>query len=305
MLSNKKIICPNNLIDVAKKKGLKNAAIVNAGEIFPMESVHKAVQHNLINPIFIGNKDQIEKYAEKLNWNISKYQIINENNENSTAPIAAKLASENKVEIIVKGHIHTDILMKAVLKRDLNLIGKKRLSHVWHMTLGKDDKPFIITDGVVNVLPKFEVKMHNLRNAVDFANKIGIKRPKVAVLSATEEILESVPSSIEADKITKRAKDENINADVFGPLAFDNSVSKKSAAIKKIHNNVSGNTDILLVPNVETGNALVKMMVYFMGACAAGVVLGGKAPVVITSRSDEAESRLASIAAAVVALDER
>ena len=305
MLSNKKIICPNNLIDVAKKKGLKNAAIVNAGEIFPMESVHKAVQHNLINPIFIGNKDQIEKYAEKLNWNISKYQIINENNENSTAPIAAKLASENKVEIIVKGHIHTDILMKAVLKRDLNLIGKKRLSHVWHMTLGKDDKPFIITDGVVNVLPKFEVKMHILRNAVDFANKIGIKRPKVAVLSATEEILESVPSSIEADKITTRAKDENINADVFGPLAFDNSVSKKSAAIKKIHNNVSGNTDILLVPNVETGNALVKMMVYFMGACAAGVVLGGKAPVVITSRSDEAESRLASIAAAVVALDER
>ena len=302
MLSNKKIICPNNLIDVAKKKGLKNAAIVNAGEIFPMESVHKAVQHNLINPIFIGNKDQIEKYAEKLNWNISKYQIINENNENSTAPIAAKLASENKVEIIVKGHIHTDILMKAVLKRDLNLIGKKRLSHVWHMTLGKDDKPFIITDGVVNVLPKFEVKMHILRNAVDFANKIGIKRPKVAVLSATEEILESVPSSIEADKITKRAKDENINADVFGPLAFDNSVSKKSAAIKKIHNNVSGNTDILLVPNVETGNALVKMMVYFMGACAAGVVLGGKTPVVITSRSDEAESRLASIAAAVVAL---
>ena len=305
MLSNKKIICPNNLIDVAKKKGLKNAAIVNAGEIFPMESVHKAVQHNLINPIFIGNKDQIEKYAEKLNWNISKYQIINENNENSTAPIAAKLASENKVEIIVKGHIHTDILMKAVLKRDLNLIGKKRLSHVWHMTLGKDDKPFIITDGVVNVLPKFEVKMHILRNAVDFANKIGIKRPKVAVLSATEEILESVPSSIEADKITKRAKDENINADVFGPLAFDNSVSKKSAAIKKIHNNVSGNTDILLVPNVETGNALVKMMVYFMGACAAGVVLGGKAPVVITSRSDESEARLASIAAAVVALDER
>ena len=101
------------------------------------------------------------------------------------------------------------------------------------MTLGKDDKPFIITDGVVNVLPKLEVKMHILRNAVDFANKIGISKPKVAVLSATEEILESVPSSIDADIITKRAKEENINADVFGPLAFDNSVSKKSAAIKK------------------------------------------------------------------------
>ena len=303
MLSNKEIICPNNLINVAKKTGTVAAAIVNAGEIFPMESVHKAVQHNLIIPTFIGDENEIKKYADKLKWDISKYKIINEKNENNTALIAAKLASEDKVKIIVKGHIHTDVLMKAVLKRDLNLIGKKRLSHVWHMTLDKNDKPFIITDGVVNVLPKLEVKMHILRNAVDFANKIGISRPKVSVLSATEEILESVPSSIEADKITKRAKEENINADVFGPLAFDNSVSKKSAAIKKIKNDVSGNTDILLVPNVEAGNALVKMMIYFMGACAAGVVLGGKSPVVITSRSDEAVARLASIAAAVVSLN--
>ncbi len=303
MLSNKKIICPNNLISIAKKAGVVDAAIVNAGEIFPMESVQKAVGNGLINPIFIGNESEIIKCAEKLNWDISKYKIINETNENNTAPIAAKLASENKVKIIVKGHIHTDVLMKAVLKRDLNLIGKKRLSHVWHMTLEKDDKPFIITDGVVNVLPKLEVKMHILRNAVDFANKIGIPRPKVAVLSATEEIIESVPSSVEADLITKKAKEESISADVFGPLAFDNSVSKKSAAIKKIKNDVSGSTDILLVPNVEAGNALVKMMIYFMGACAAGVVVGGKVPVVITSRSDEAEARLASIAAAVVSLN--
>ena len=303
MLSNKKIICPNNLINVAKKAGVIDAAIVNAGQIFPMESVHKAVQHNLINPIFIGDKNEINKHAEKLGWNISKYKIIDEKDENSTAPIAAKLASEGKVKILVKGHIHTDILLKAVLKRDLNLIGKKRLSHVWHMTLGTDDKPIIITDGVVNVLPKLEVKMHILRNAVDFANKIGISRPKVSVLSATEEVLDSVPSSIEADLITKRAKKENINADVFGPLAFDNSISKKSAAIKKIKSEVAGSADILLVPNVETGNALVKMMIYFMGACAAGVVLGGKTPVVITSRSDESEARLASIAAAVVALN--
>ena len=303
MLSNKKIVCPNNLIKVAKKSGKIDAAIVNAGEIFPMESVHKAVQHNLINPLFIGNEDEIKKHAEKLKWNISEFKIINEKDENKTAPIAAKLASEGKAKIIVKGHIHSDVLMKAVLKRDLNLIGKKRLSHVWHMTLGSDDKPFIITDGVVNVLPKLEVKMHILRNAVEFANKIGITRPKVSVLSATEEVIESMPSSIEADIITKKAKEENINADVFGPLAFDNSVSKKSAAIKKIKNDVAGNTDILLVPNVETGNALVKMMVYFMGACAAGVVLGTKAPIVITSRSDESEARLASIAAAVVALD--
>ena len=303
MLSNKKIICPNNLVVRAKKRGLVDAAIINAGEMFPMESVYKAVQNNLINPIFIGNESEIKKHAEKLNWNISKYKIIDEKIEEKTAPIAAKLASEDKVKILVKGHIHTDILMKSILKRSLNLIGKKRLSHVWHMTLEVEDKPLIITDGVVNVLPKLEVKMHILRNAVDFANKIGIARPKVSILSATEEVIDSVPSSIEADLITKKAKEENINAEVFGPLAFDNSVSKKSAAIKKIKNVVAGSANILLVPNVETGNALVKMMIYFLGACAAGVVIGGKVPVVITSRADESEARLASIAAAIVALD--
>ena len=302
MLSNKKIICPNNLIKVAKKYGVIDAAIVNAGEIFPMESVHKAVEHNLIKPIFIGNKNEIEKYAHKLNWDISKYKIIDEQNENSTAPIAAKLASENKVRIIVKGHIHTDILMKAVLKRDLNLIGKKRLSHLWHMTLEKNDKPFIITDGALNVLPKLETKMHILKNSVEFSKRIGINKPKVSILSATEEVLESMPSSKEAKELTEKALKEGIEAEIFGPMAFDNSVSEKAAQIKGIKNAVAGKTDILLVPNVETGNALVKMMIYFMGACAAGVVIGGKVPVVITSRADDTQARLASIAAAIVAL---
>jgi len=171
------------------------------------------------------------------------------------------------------------------------------------MTIGKDDRPLIITDGALNVLPNVKTKMHILKNVINFSNRIGISRPKVSVLSATEEVLESVPSSIEAAEITKLAKNENLNADVFGPLAFDNSISKKSASIKGIKNIVAGDADVLLVPNVEAGNALVKMLIYFCGACAAGVVVGGKVPVVITSRSDEAQARLASIAAAVVSLD--
>jgi len=171
------------------------------------------------------------------------------------------------------------------------------------MTNTKDDKPLIITDGALNVLPNVKTKMHILRNVIDFSNRIGIEKPKVAVLSATEEILDSVPSSIEADEITKLAKKDDLNADVFGPLAFDNSISKKSAAIKGVKNIVAGDADVLLVPSVETGNSLVKMMIYFMGACAAGVVVGGKVPIVITSRADEAQARLASTAAAVVALD--
>ena len=303
MLSNKEIICPENLLKFAKNKKNITAGIVNAGKPLPMHSAMEAVKENLINPIFIGDKKEIIKSAEQLNWDISKYEIVNEEVENNTAPIAAKLANEGKIKIIVKGHIHTDILMKEVLKREYNLLGKKRLSHIWHMTIDKKDSPLIITDGALNVLPNIKTKMHILKNVVDFANRIGIKKPKVSVLSATEEILDSVPSSIDAQEITKLAKEENINAEVFGPLAFDNSISKKSAAIKGIKNSVAGQADVLLVPGVETGNALVKMMIYFMGACAAGVVIGGKVPVVITSRSDEAQARLASIAAAVVALD--
>jgi phosphate acetyltransferase len=303
MLSNKEIVCPNNLLDKAhEKKGVK-VAVVNAGKPLPMLSVQDAVAENLIEPIFIGDKKEILKCAEDLKWDISNYEIIDEPVENNTAKIAAQLASKGKIKIIVKGHIHTDVLMKEVLKREYNLLGKTRLSHIWHMTVAKDDKPLIITDGALNVLPNVKTKMHILKNVINFSNRIGISRPKVAVLSATEEVLESVPSSLDAAEITKLAKDENLEADVFGPLAFDNSISKKSAGIKGIKNSVAGEADILLVPSVETGNGLVKMMIYFMGACAAGVVVGGKVPVVITSRSDEAQARLASIAAAVVALD--
>tara|TARA_Y100001970_G_scaffold235871_1_gene295160 strand:+ start:3086 stop:3997 length:912 start_codon:yes stop_codon:yes gene_type:complete len=303
MLSDKEIVCPNNLLDVAHKKKGVSAGIVNAGRPLPMLSVMDAVNENLIIPLFIGNKEEIQKCADDLKFDISKYEIIHEPVENNTAKIAAKLASKKKIKIIVKGHIHTDILMKEVLKREYDLLGKTRISHIWHMTLQKDDKPLIITDGAVNVQPNLKTKIHILKNVVNFCNRIGIERPKVSVLSATEEVLDSMQSSIDAKEITDLAKKENINADVFGPLAFDNSISKKSAGIKGIKNDVAGDADVLLVPNIEAGNALVKMMIYFMGACAAGVVIGGKVPVVITSRSDEATARLASIAAAVVALD--
>ena len=303
MLSDKSTVCPNNLLDIAhQKKGIE-AGIVNAGKILPMLSVMDAVKEKLITPILIGDEAEIKKCADEIKFDISEYEIIHEPIENNTAKIASKLASENKIRIIVKGHIHTDILMKEVLKREYNLLGKTRLSHIWHMTLEKDDKPLIITDGALNVNPNVKTKIHILKNVIDFCHRINIARPKISILSATEEVLDSMPSSIDAKEITELAKKENLNADIFGPLAFDNSISKKSAAIKGIKNTVAGESDVLLVPNVETGNALVKMMIYFMGACAAGVVVGGKVPVVITSRSDDATARLASIAAAVVALD--
>ena len=303
MLSDKSTVCPLNLLDIAhQKRGIK-AAIVNAGKELPMLSVMDAVKEKLIVPVLIGDEGEIKKIAEELKFDISDYEIVDEPIENNTAKVAAKLAGDGDVKIIVKGHIHTDVLMKEVLLRKYNLIGKTRLSHIWHMTLDKEDDPLIITDGALNVNPNVKTKMHILKNVIDFCHRIKIARPKVSILSATEEVLDSMQSSIDAKEICRLASKENFNADIFGPLAFDNSVSKKSATIKGIKNEVAGDADVLLVPNVEAGNALVKMMIYFMGACAAGVVVGGKVPVVITSRSDDATARLASIAAAVVALD--
>ena len=303
MLSDKSTVCPVNLLDIAhQKRGIK-AAIVNAGKELPMLSVMDAVKEKLIVPVLIGDQGEIKKIAEELKFDISDYEIVHEPIENNTAKVAAKLAGDGDVKIIVKGHIHTDVLMKEVLLRKYNLIGKTRLSHIWHMTLDKEDGPLIITDGALNVNPNVKTKMHILKNVIDFCHRIKIARPKVSILSATEEVLDSMQSSVDAKEICRLASKENFNADIFGPLAFDNSVSKKSATIKGIKNEVAGDADVLLVPNVEAGNALVKMMIYFMGACAAGVVVGGKVPVVITSRSDDATARLASIAAAVVALD--
>ncbi len=303
MLSDKSTVCPLNLLDIAhQKRGIK-AAIVNAGKELPMLSVMDAVKEKLIVPVLIGDQGEIKKIAEELKFDLSDYEIVHEPIENNTAKVAAKLAGDGDVKIIVKGHIHTDVLMKEVLLRKYNLIGKTRLSHIWHMTLDKEDGPLIITDGALNVNPNVKTKMHILKNVIDFCHRIKIARPKVSILSATEEVLDSMQSSVDAKEICRLASKENFNADIFGPLAFDNSISKKSATIKGIKNEVAGDADVLLVPNVEAGNALVKMMIYFMGACAAGVVVGGKVPVVITSRSDDATARLASIAAAVVALD--
>ena len=210
MLSDKSTVCPISLLDVAhQKKGVK-AAVVNAGKKLPMLSAMDAVEENLISPVFIGDENEIKKCAEELKFDLSNFKIINETIENNTAKVASQLAAAGKVRIIVKGHIHTDVLMKEVFKREYNLIGKTRLSHIWHMTLEKDDKPLIITDGALNVNPNVKTKMHILRNAIDFCHRINIPRPKISILSATEEVLDSMQSSIDAKKLQNLQKKNHL-----------------------------------------------------------------------------------------------
>ena len=301
MLSKLKAIVPQSLISLAKKTPKIPVGIVCANHSASIESAKEACDINLIDPIFIGQEDKIKEEAKNISWDISSYKLINTNNDQEAAIAGTNLAKDNKIKVLIKGNIHTDILMRTYLKKEFGLISGKRLSHIWYMTTNENSKPLFITDGALNVAPRLDVKMHILQNVIEFANKINIPKPRVAVLSGTEDAIESMPSSIEAKEIMERAQKENINAYVHGPLAFDNAISPQAAEIKKISNEVAGRADILLVPNLETGNALSKMMVYFMGACAAGFIVGGKVPVVVTSRADNAASRLASIAASIIA----
>ena len=301
MLSQKKASVPENLISLAKQTSLIPVGIVSAHQAAAMESAKQAFELNLIIPIFIGDKNGIQEEASALNWDINSFEIIDQSDDQEAAIIGVQLARDNKIKVLIKGNLHTDTLMRAYLKKEFALIEKRRLSHIWHMTIPNNNKPLFITDGALNVSPRIEVKMHILFNAVEFAKKIGISKPRVAVLSGTEDPIESMPSSMEAKEVMVRAQKENIDAYVHGPLAFDNAVSPEAARIKKISNDVAGKADILLVPNLETGNALSKIMVFFMGACAAGFVVGGKVPVVVASRADNAASRLASIAASIIA----
>ena len=301
MLSQNKATVPENLISLAKKTSQMPVGIVSAHQEAAMESAKQAFELNLIQPIFIGDKNGIQEKASALNWDINSFEIIDQSNEQEAAIIGAQLARDNKIKVLIKGNLHTDTLMRAYLKKEFALIEKRRLSHIWHMTTPNNNKPLFITDGALNVSPRIDVKMHILFNAVEFAKKTGISKPRVAVLSGTEDPIESMPSSMEAKEVMERAQKENINAYVHGPLAFDNAVSPEAARIKKISNDVAGKADILLVPNLETGNSLSKIMVFFMGACAAGFIVGGKVPVVVASRADNAASRLASIAASIIA----
>ena len=296
----------NAIPEDLKNKALETpnipAAVVCPNQESILSAVKESVDINLIKPILIGNKKMINETASKINLDISEYNIVETENEEESASVACKMSNENKTKIIIKGNLHTDILMRCYLKKEFNLLDGKRLSHIWHMTTPQLKKPLFITDGALNVLPRIDIKLQILNNAVQFCNKLGIEIPKVAILSGTEDPINSMPSSVEAKKVMELSKEQKINAIVHGPLAFDNAVSIEAARTKKIENEVAGKADILLVPNLETGNSLSKMMVYFMDACAAGIVIGGKVPVVVPSRADSKISKLASIMAAVVAV---
>ena len=292
-------------IELISKNIPVNAVIVNANNEITINSAKKASEIGLITPILIGNKVFIDEALAKIGWDIKDGAVIDAQNEVESAYIGCQLAKNDEVSLIVKGHMHTDVLMGEYIKSEHSLRLKgNRLSHIWFMTFSDNERdPIIITDGALNIKPSLETKKAIIDNVINFVKKIKSFNPKIAILSATEEILDQMESSLDARKLVEWSKEIYPNEQIFGPLAFDNAVSKEAALIKGTSNSVAGNANIIVVPNIETGNALVKIMVNFINSTAGGFIVGGKVPVVITSRSDSIDSRLSSISNAILSID--
>ena len=254
--------CPPSLLNKAAPLARTVTAVVNAGSPVVMRSVKMAVDEELITPVLIGNKSDICLAAKEIDWDISELRLLEANDEQSSAATAVSLARNHEVASLMKGNIHTDQLLKAVLDKQAGLRTNARLSHVFHMSVANSNASLCITDAVINVLPSVSTKLDIARNATKLMHSIGYQKPKIAILSATEVVTEAMPSSIDASEIVAAADAGEVEGAIIGgPFAFDNAVSPAAAKLKKISHPVAGNADVLLVPNIETGNALFKQMV--------------------------------------------
>ena len=301
MLSTREILCPDNLLRMAQGAGPLRTAVVGADSALALDSARLAADAGLIEPVLVGDAARIAAAAAEIGWDIAGLSVEPAAAEDEMAAIAARLGGEGKVAALMKGHIHTDTLMAAVLAPGAGLRTERRMSHIFHMSFPGSDRPLLITDAALNIAPNLETKKAILLSAVDLAKALGMATPRVAVLSASETPNERMPSSVEARDLSLWAETAVPDALVLGPLAFDNVVSAEAARLKGIDHPVAGNADVVLVPSIECGNALFKAMVYLNSACAAGVVVGGRIPVMLTSRADAPSARLASAALAVIA----
>ena len=296
MLSDKPFTCPIELLSQSSTATVM--AVVGATDSLTLKSAQLATNMKLIEPVLIGDEPLIKQIGEEIEWDLSSTKVVSARNEQQSAEIATLLARDGEVEALMKGNVHTDILMRAVLNRHANLRTDNRLSHAFHMTIPNRPGSLVITDAAINVAPSVNQRLEILHNVVAMMHALGNLKPKIAVLSATETPNQNMPSSVEAEQIVTKARKEMSGLEIAGPLAFDNALSTKAARIKGIKSTVAGAAEVLLVPNIETGNVLFKAMVYLLSATAAGIVLGAKIPIVLTSRADPPEARLASTALA-------
>ncbi|URF47325.1 bifunctional enoyl-CoA hydratase/phosphate acetyltransferase [Dinoroseobacter shibae] len=258
-------------------------------------------EHTLITPLLIGDPDRIAAAAAEKGIDLAPYEIIAEPHHKAAAACAVRLVHEGRAKAIMKGHLHTDVLLSAILKKDGGLRGTRRLSHVFVMDVPGLDHPLFISDAAINIAPDLKTKADITQNAIDLALAIGVTMPKVGILSAVETVNPAIPSTLDAAILSKMAERGQITGGlVDGPLAMDNAVDLAAARTKGIISKVAGQADILIVPNMEAGNMLAKQLTYLAHADAGGIVMGAQCPVILNSRADNDKARLASCAIAAL-----
>jgi phosphotransacetylase len=260
----------------------------------------------LIVPILVGPAGKIAAVAKTHGIEIGGLELVDAPHSHAAAAKAVELVREGKAELLMKGSLHTDELMAAVVSREGGLRTARRISHVFVMDVPTYHKVLIVTDGAINIAPTLEDKMDICQNAIDLALSLGVARPKVAILAAVETVTSKMPATIDAAALCKMADRGQITGALLdGPLAFDNAISKEAARTKGLQSEVAGDPDILLVPDLEAGNILAKQLTFLANADSAGLVLGAKVPVILTSRADSVRSRIASCAVAMLAAHAR
>jgi phosphotransacetylase len=273
-------------------------AVVDAQEAHVLAGVLEASDYGLIEPVLLGPQAQIEAVCRRLGCPVDRFPVLNRASATEAAEAGVQLVLEGKAAALVKGWIHTDELMRPVLRQ---LRTARRVSHVFVADLPSYHKLLFITDAAINIVPDLATKAAILQNAIDLVRILGVDRPKAAALSAVELVKPSIPSSLDAACLSKMAQRGQItHAEVDGPLAFDNAISCDAAKIKQINSTVAGEADILLAPDLDAGNILAKGMEYLAGATLAGIVIGARVPLMLTSRSDPPAARLISAAIAVL-----
>ena len=291
----------NEVLHKAKDYGPKKMAVASAGAEDVLKAVEAARKEGLTDSILVGDKKEIIQIAEKMGINPTNYEIIDKPDKTETARCAVELVRNKKASILMKGMMGTARLLEAVLDKEIGLRTNRLFGHVYTLEIKNYNRLLTMTDGAMSISPDLKQKAQIIQNAIYYAHSMGIKKPKVAVVAALELVNPDMPATIDAACLAKMSeRGQIVGGIVDGPLAFDNAISKEAAEHKGIESPVSGEVDIVLVPNIESGNIFAKGLVYLAKAVPAGLLLGAKVPVVLVSRSDSAQSKLYSIALGVL-----
>jgi phosphate acetyltransferase len=291
----------DKLIALAKEVPPANTVVVHPCDETSLRGPCEAAELGIITPILVGPAEKITAAARQHGIDISRYQLVDAPHSEAAAAKAVQLIHEGKGELLMKGSLHTDELMRAVTSSTTGLRTARRISHVFIMDVPTHADTLFITDAAINIFPDLEAKRDIVQNAIDLFTQIGLGTPRVGILSAVETVTPKIPSTIDAAALCKMADRGQITGGILdGPLAFDNAVSPQAAEIKGIKSAVAGHAQILVVPDLEAGNMLAKNLIFLSKADAAGIVLGARVPIVLTSRADSVRSRMASCGVAVL-----